>query len=123
MEVLAISAYTIQLIVFDMMLNRRVLRCFWYPAKCRRDTCLCETLACADCERSEQKVDRLLCLQIEYKSNSTNNLLSRSWNDKEYKYKMEESEQPGSEVKELDEYVFVVRVWIGEYQSCRTFLC
>jgi len=30
--------------------------------KCQRDTCLNETLAFADCERSEQKDNRLLCL-------------------------------------------------------------
>jgi len=58
----------------------------------------------------------------EFKPNSTNNIPSCSWDAKEYKYKIEESEQPGGEVDELDQYVFVVRVRIGEYQSCRAFI-
>ena len=32
--------------------------------KSRRDTCLNETLAFADCERSEQKDNRLLCVLV-----------------------------------------------------------
>lgn len=56
---------------------------------------------------------------IECKSNSTNNIPSCSWDAKEYKYKIEESQKPGDEVDNLDQYVFVVRVRIGEYQSCR----
>jgi hypothetical protein len=38
-----------------------------------------------------------------------------SWNEKAYKYKIEESVKAVDEVGELDQYVFVVRVRIGEY--------
>jgi hypothetical protein len=55
---------------------------------------------------------------IKCKSNSTDNTPSRSWDPKEYKYKIEESKSDG-EVNELDQYVFVVRVRIGEYRSCK----
>ena len=40
-------------------------------------------------------------------------LLPCSWNEKEYKYKIVES-TPSGEVDYLDEYIFVVRVRIGE---------
>jgi hypothetical protein len=50
----------------------------------------------------------------ECKSNSANDSTPHSWNDKEYKYKVEDS-PPDAEVNELDQYVFVVCVRIGEY--------
>ena len=37
-----------------------------------------------------------------------------SWNEKEYKYKIAESTTALGEVDDLDEYIFVVRVRIGE---------
>jgi len=42
-------------------------------------------------------------------------LLPRSWDEKEYKYKVVESTTPSGEVDELDEYIFVLRVRIGKY--------
>ena len=50
----------------------------------------------------------------ECKSNSANDSTPHSWNDKEFKYKVQDS-PPDAEVNELDQYVFVVRVRIGEY--------
>ena len=50
-------------------------------------------------------------------------LLPRSWNEKEYKYKIVEPPTPSGEVDELDEYVFVVRVRIGEYVMLCTIPC
>ena len=40
--------------------------------------------------------------------------LPYSWNENEYKYKVVESATPSGEVDELDEYIFVLRVRIGE---------
>ncbi len=51
----------------------------------------------------------------ECKFNSANDLSSRSWNEKEYKSKVEDSPQSVGEVNELDQYVFVVHVQISEY--------
>ena len=48
--------------------------------------------------------------------------LPRSWNEKEYKYKVVESTTPSAEVDELDEYIFVLRVRIGEYVDLCTAL-
>jgi len=48
--------------------------------------------------------------------------LSHSWNEKEYKYKVVESTTPSEEVDELDEYIFVLRVRIGESTSAQLFI-
>lgn len=48
--------------------------------------------------------------------------LPHSWNEKEYKYKVVESAAPSGEVDELDEYIFVLRVRIGEYIDLCTAL-
>jgi hypothetical protein len=50
----------------------------------------------------------------ECKSKSANNSTPHSWNVKEFKYKIEDSPE-SAEVGELDQYVFVVRMRIGEY--------
>ena len=50
-------------------------------------------------------------------------LLPRSWNEKEYKYRIVEPPTPSEEVDELDEYIFVVRVRIGEYVDLCPGLC
>jgi len=42
-------------------------------------------------------------------------LLPRSWNEKEYKYKVVKSTMLSGEVDELDEYIFVLRVRISKY--------
>jgi len=49
--------------------------------------------------------------------------LPRSWNETEYKYKVVESTTPSGEVDELDEYIFVLRMRIGEYVDLCTALC
>ena len=49
--------------------------------------------------------------------------LPGSWNEKEYKYKIVKSTTPSEEVDELDEYVFVFRVRIGEYAKLCTIPC
>ncbi|KAL2044108.1 hypothetical protein ABVK25_012460 [Lepraria finkii] len=48
-------------------------------------------------------------------------LLPRSWNKKEYKYKVVESITLSAEVDELDEYVFVARVRIDKKTTDPTF--
>ena len=50
----------------------------------------------------------------EYKSNSANNSILYSWNDKEYKYKVEDL-LLDAEVNKLDQYIFVVCMQIGKY--------
>ncbi len=50
----------------------------------------------------------------EYKSNLANDSTPHSWNDKEYKYKVENLPL-AAKVNKLDQYVFVVCVWISEY--------
>ena len=40
-------------------------------------------------------------------------IFSYSWNEKAYKYTIEEPPKPGDKVDKLDQYVFVVRARIG----------
>ena len=42
-------------------------------------------------------------------------ILPYSWDEKAYKYSIEESPKSVDEASELDQYVFVVRARIGQY--------
>jgi len=50
-------------------------------------------------------------------------LLPYNWNEKEYKYQIIESATPSGEMDELDEYIFVLRIRIGEYINLWITLC
>jgi hypothetical protein len=50
-------------------------------------------------------------------------ILSYSWDDKAYKYSIEESPKSVDEANELDQYMFVVRARIGQYLRSKQTPC
>jgi hypothetical protein len=50
-----------------------------------------------------------------HESKHTDMILLYSWDEKAYKYSIEESQKSADEANELDQYVFVVRARIGQY--------
>jgi hypothetical protein len=50
-----------------------------------------------------------------HESKHTDMILLYSWDEKAYKYSIEESQKSVDKANELDQYVFVVRARIGQY--------
>ena len=58
-----------------------------------------------------------------HESKHTDMILLYSWDEKAYKYSIEESQKSADEANELDQYVFVVRARIGQYVRSKWDLC